>query len=212
MPRHGASTAVPSPGGGAVAPLVAPGGDSHNGVMGHAGPARKRLFLALMPDASVLSALRDHVGSWHWPAGSRLTPAAQLHITLHFLGQVDAARQAVLQAALAQTRRFAPITLVLDTPQCWSRGLAVLLPAEHAALHALHERLAGTLKAVGFASERGPWSPHVTLARRAGGAAPPVARTAIEWRVVSFALVWSRPSQAPRYQVLQQYPGDPDPP
>jgi 2'-5' RNA ligase len=165
-----------------------------------------------MPDASVLSALVTHVEGWQWPAGCRLTPAAQLHITLHFLGQVDATRQAALQAGLAETLPFAPLTMVLDTPQSWPRGLAVLLPTEHAGLHALQERLAATLQAAGFATERSPWSPHVTLARRAAGATPPQAPTSLAWKVDSFALVWSRPSQAPRYQVLQHYPVDPDPP
>jgi 2'-5' RNA ligase len=161
----------------------------------------RRLFIGLMPDAAVRSALVAHRRAWYWPAGSRLVAAQRLHLTLHFLGDVDAPRQAALQAALA-LQTVEPLQLWLRTPQCWSGGVAVLRADAHQGLSALHARLGALLQGLGFATERRPFAPHVTLARDAPEAGPPDAAPAIAWTVTQLALVWSRRLPAPRYEVL----------
>jgi len=166
------------------------------------GPTR-RLFIGLMPDAEVRDALTAHQQHWYWGAGAP-TRADRLHLTLHFLGEIDATREWALRNVLAG-EDVAPFDLVLRTPECWSGGVAVLRPDDHPALNDLHARLAGRLLQAGIASHRADFTPHVTLARGATNAAPPEATAPVHWTVSDFALVWSRPGPPARYEVLDRY-------
>jgi len=163
----------------------------------------RRLFIGLMPDAVVQAALVAHRAGWYWPPGSRLVAPQRLHLTLHFLGDVDAPRQALLQAALA-AERMPPLALLMRTPLCWSGGVAVLRADAHAGLSAWQAHLAALLQAQGFVAERRPFTPHVTLARDAFDAGPPDAAPAIAWTATRCALVWSQLRPAPHYDVLAQ--------
>jgi RNA 2',3'-cyclic 3'-phosphodiesterase len=163
----------------------------------------QRLFIGLFPPAAVLDAIAEHCSAWRWPPGSRPTPRPRLHLTLHFLGNVDAARQAALQAGLGDVPMLA-MDLVLGTPQCWRGGVAVLRPDDDAGLRELRERLAPALQRAGLAPARGPWMPHLTLARHADQARPPEVLPSIAWRLDEFVLVWSRLAPSMRYEVLQR--------
>ena len=80
----------------------------------------RRLFLALWPDPTVradLARLARRLTPHH-------VPAANLHLTLVFLGQTAPAREAAYRAALAGLRA-APFTLELDRLGCF-RGPRVL--------------------------------------------------------------------------------------
>lgn len=165
--------------------------------------ATRRLFIGLMPDARVRDALVDHQQRWHW-SGGRPTPADRLHLTLHFLGEVDPTHEGALRAALVG-EAVAPFDLVLRTPECWAGGITVLRPDDHRALHALHARLAGRLLLAGIASPRADFKPHVTLARHAPKAAPPETAPPVVWPVTDFALVCSRKEIPTRYEVLERY-------
>jgi len=163
----------------------------------------RRLFIGLMPDAEVRDALTKHQRRWHWGHGLR-TRADRLHLTVHFLGAIDATREWALRSALA-SEDVAPFDLVLRTPECWSGGVAVLRPDDHPALNDLHARLAGRLLQAGIASHRDDFKPHVTLARGATNAAPPEGAPPVLWTIRDFALVWSRPGPPARYEVLDRY-------
>ncbi|MES1162213.1 MAG: 2'-5' RNA ligase family protein, partial [Rhizobacter sp.] len=99
------------------------------------GPTR-RLFIGLLPEAAVRDALVAHQRRWYWGDGLPTRPE-RLHLTLHFLGEVDARREQALRDALAG-EDVAPFELVLRTPDGWSGGVAVLRPDTHAALLDLH--------------------------------------------------------------------------
>ena len=66
----------------------------------------------------------------------------------------------------------------------------------------LHGRLTQALVALGLTPETRAYRPHVTMARRAGGAALPPAGPVIEWDVKGYALVESRNGT---YTVLRDY-------
>jgi 2'-5' RNA ligase len=166
-------------------------------------PAR-RLFIGLLPDDAVRDAIAEQQQHWGWGAGGLPTQPARLHLTLHFLGQIDAAREQALRAALVG-EVLVPFELVLRTPERWSGGIAVLRPDEQAALHDLHARLATRLLQAGIAPMRGDFAPHVTMARNARNAKAPAGATPIAWAVRDFALVWSRPGPPARYEVLERY-------
>jgi RNA 2',3'-cyclic 3'-phosphodiesterase len=151
-----------------------------------------RLFYALWPDRQAREALAAHGARLARGAGGRAVPAANLHLTLVFLGEVEPARVASLHRAAGEVESPG-FELALDevgsfrgSGVAWA-GCRVAPPA----LLALQAALAERLRLQGFTPEARPFAPHLTLVRRI---AAPVAREAIapvSWRVKGFALVES---------------------
>ena len=84
-------------------------------------PRPERLFLALWPDPPVRRAL-DELARTRLPPGlGRPVPAANLHLTLLFLGAVEAAARSSLEAACASIA-MRPVSLELDHLGCWPRA------------------------------------------------------------------------------------------
>jgi 2'-5' RNA ligase len=129
-----------------------------------------RLFFGFDLDAGSKSAIAD----WrdrHALAGGRPVPAANFHITLAFLGELDERRLERLcdrvdaaQAEMAER----PLSLSLDRVGYWpSPGIYWLgTSADCAAMTALAARLASVGQALGSRRERRAFEPHVTLYRR----------------------------------------------
>jgi RNA 2',3'-cyclic 3'-phosphodiesterase len=142
----------------------------------------RRLFFGIWPDA----ASRQRLAAWQrsviWPARARCTAEQDLHLTLHFMGDVPDEALAELSA---RDRLPAPPRLAFDLDQAvvWHRGLVVLQPrVVPAALLGLHEALQAVLLKLGIAVEARPYVPHVTMARNAGGSWPSsVAIDPIRW-------------------------------
>lgn len=156
--------------------------------------ATLRLFLALWPEAPVRESLQAHADQWSWPAPARRTRPERLHVTLHFLGDVAAGLLPAMHDALQVG--WEGCELVLDTPQVWPGGIAVLeagaVPGELADLHAaLGERL----RTLGIAPEARRYRPHVTLARKAWAARAPADFAPVRWRA------------GPRFRLVQSLPG-----
>ncbi|MES2153412.1 MAG: 2'-5' RNA ligase family protein [Pseudomonadota bacterium] len=57
---------------------------------------RARLFLALWPGAAVRAQLGERRDDWRWPRAASPVADGRLHLTLHFLGEVERARVAPL--------------------------------------------------------------------------------------------------------------------
>lgn len=168
-----------------------------------------RLFFALWPDAATQQAWSQAVAPWLAPLGGRRVPAANLHLTLAFLGEVRGDRMNELLRLGDDLDREA-FLLRLDRIDYWKKpGLACLRPAETPpALARLAGQLQTGLGLAGFAVERRPFKPHVTLARDVpiGTASLPV-WPVLEWRAPAVALVRSRlaPDGA-TYAVLKEWP------
>ena len=101
-------------------------------------------------------------------SGGRWVPAANWHLTLHFLGEVPGARLSELKAALT-TVKASPGMLALQGLGCFpKRDAARVLWAGVAADPALsecHAQLARALVRLDFSLPERPFSPHITLAR-----------------------------------------------
>jgi 2'-5' RNA ligase len=162
-----------------------------------------RLFLGLWPPPAVHAALVAQADAWSWPASARRTRPEQLHITLHFLGQVDAALLPLLQRKLAVA--WEGCELVLDRAEVWPGGIAVLeAGAVPPALMRLHTQLARRLVSLGLPVETRRYRPHATLARKAGGARPPAGLAPLRWPAgPGYALVQSLPGGG--YETLQPF-------
>lgn len=171
--------------------------------MPDSGSRQSRLFLALWPDEDTRDAIAAWQSVWQWPPGAKLVGREQLHLTLHFLGNVPVARIAELGRGLRVP--VEPMELAFGAGQVWPGGIAVLRPAETPApLRALHERLAQALQRLGLAVEDRAFRAHVTLARKAAGAAPPP-EASLRWTAdTGYVLVQSL-ANGGRYEVLERF-------
>lgn len=191
-PAAGAHRAQPAP----PHAAAGPGGAPHPAP--DADPAR--LFIALWPSTAEQAALARWIRGGHWPAGAALVRPERLHLTLHFLGPVARARLPQLLHGLT-THAAAPVpAVVFGAPALWPRGLAVLTVAASPALAGLQARLGHWLQALGLPTERRPFRPHVTLARRASGAHCPDGPAPPTWQPRGPVLVETRPDGG--YRVL----------
>lgn len=163
-----------------------------------------RLFLALWPGASVRSALLDHQRQWSWPRRSSPVKADRLHLTLHFIGAVERARIAEIAAGLQVPSE--PFELSLTRAEIWSRGIAVLGSSEvPAGLRQLHASLGEALRALQLPVEARQLRPHVTLARHAAAAIPPIEAPLLPWPIDSYVLVESTLAADGSYHLLRRY-------
>ncbi|APV49278.1 2'-5' RNA ligase [Betaproteobacteria bacterium GR16-43] len=151
-----------------------------------------RHFFALWPPegaAESLEALgRDLAGEF----GGRPTARHKIHVTLAFLGEIEA--DAVTRACeLAAGIRMTALDLVLDQAG-WFRGPRVgwagcsAVPAE---LANLARSLAGALGGAGIAVDDRPYVPHATLVRKVARPIDVRMVPPIGWRAQSFVLVAS---------------------
>jgi 2'-5' RNA ligase len=165
-----------------------------------------RLFLALWPDDDVRARLAAAQRSWRWPPRAAVVAPERLHLTLHFLGEVDEPAAESLVARLPPWP--GPFTLRLDHAALWQHGIAVLGADEvPPGLAELHAALAGTLLDLGLRVESRRLRPHVTLARHAQGAKLPAAAVRIDWPVRGYELVRSVAGPPLHYEIIARVTG-----
>lgn len=163
-----------------------------------------RLFLALWPDDSSRQALLAWRDAWEWPAGASPIRPERLHMTLHFIGPVPAARLGEVVSQLE--RPSESFTLDFGRAELWPHGIAVVCPLViPSALRRLHGELGEALRRLDLPLEERALRPHVTLARRAHGALVPSAGPAVRWDLKEgYALVQSMP-RGEGYRVLHRF-------
>ena len=165
---------------------------------------QQRLFLALWPNLVVQSDIATHARQWTWPLGYVPYQPQDWHVTLHFIGPVEATQVPDITASAALP--FQPFELVLDQPTLWPHGLAVVcLSQVPKQLWSLFDRLGQALRELGLPVETRPYRPHLTLARRADRAIAPMTSTPVVWRVQGYALVVSTGDRATRYKIIRAY-------
>lgn len=166
-----------------------------------------RLFFALWPDADTRAAL-DRTGKWlhqHWE-GRRTRPET-LHLTLVFLGAVDASRLDELRELAAQVRaeKFA---LKFDQAGCWRHNRVGWLGAGETppALATLVADLESRLQSSLFRFDKRGFVPHITLLRKARCADAPTCGQ-VDWPVDRFVLVESQSTESGvQYQIVGEWP------
>ncbi len=173
---------------------------------------RERLFLALWPEPAVRSALAG-LARERLPQVGRAVSAANLHLTLVFLGTVETSARERLERACAEIA-FAPFALTLSRLGCWARAGVAWSAPEHVpdALSDLVDRLRSAAAGAGIAVEARPFRAHVTLARRVAASAARAAALRTEhppvhWEAREFVLARSRTdARGARYEVLRAWP------
>ncbi len=165
-----------------------------------------RLFFALWPDDQTRLELVRLCRSIE-TKGFRPVQPQKVHVTLVFLGNVDAASELLVNNSVADVTAK-PFVLTFDQLSYWRRPRVLCLtcsqtPDEAKALvAALNTKVAGC----GLQADTRPYKPHITLARHARYL-PDISFKPIIYRADSFCLVesCSEPGGA-NYRVKQRWP------
>lgn len=167
--------------------------------------AGRRLFYALWPDQAV----RDALQKWQslvLPPGARPHHLDDLHLTLHFLGQVSEERLPRL-VEIGEALSTPGFDLVLDRLEVFARPRVLWAgpqswPRE---LDRLHEYLSRELASGGFRVESRSFRPHLTLARKVDHRPNVGKLDTVSWQVRRWALVESCSGARPMYRQLAQW-------
>lgn len=166
----------------------------------------ERLFVALWPDDGVRAALLAAAGGL--ALGGRAVAPSNLHATLVFLGNADAARRACIERAIDGVQAMS-FQCALTHAEWQRRSRIVWLAADQvpAALGTLVAALQGALEACGHAPERRPYRLHVTLARDVARAPRKQPISPIVWTARDVCLVTSRlGARGSTYDVVRRWP------
>jgi 2'-5' RNA ligase len=159
-----------------------------------------RLFFALWPPAEAAAALHG----WSGALQGKATLAANIHLTLAFLGEADAAKAASAAKRVHGRRHALPIEVARYVKR---NEMVWVAPRETPPdLEALAKALQIELYREEFFLERRPFAAHVTLLRKAREpkVLPPL--PAVRWPVEKFLLVRSRTSaKGPVYEPVERF-------
>ena len=171
-----------------------------------------RLFVAVRPPAQICDRLIAAQGG---VPGARWQDDGQLHLTLRFIGEVDARTGDDILAALA-SGRAAPFDMALHGVGSFARkGRIDTLWAgvtPHEPLAALHKKIDHALVRVGLPPEGRAYRPHITLARGRMGTAntfltTSAALTSPPFTISHFGLYESTlASDGARYTLVERWP------
>ncbi len=135
-------------------------------------------------------------------------PAANIHLTLVFLGDVPTDRIQDLCAS-AETVTARGFELAIDSIKYWRHNRIVWAGPSVCpdALQALVAGLENALRVSGFSFDERPYMPHITLLRNARRAPAAQVVDAVSWRITDFALVQSvRRDNGTAYEPLRHWP------
>lgn len=165
-----------------------------------------RLFFALWPDDAARAALADLARSTAGRYGGRPVPAANLHLTLVFLGEVDPARIGALRSA-AEGLACPGFPFQLDRIGGFRRAGVAWAGCRRPppALLSLQSTIEGRIREAGFSPDDRAFAAHLTLARRVREPVEPEDMQAVEWRANAFALVESARGEG-AYRTLAEWP------
>ena len=136
-----------------------------------------RQFLAIEPDARARSGIDDAIAGARAMAnadGLRWTPSENVHLTLHFLGEVAPERARELADSLDTPFRIEPFLVTLDRfgvfpPSGPPRTVWLGVGQGAASVEHVHQELGRRLTSLGVAIETRRFTPHLTVARAKDG-------------------------------------------
>lgn len=170
----------------------------------------ERLFFALWPDDHVRVLLDKSFSKFNKISDkARVVKAANLHLTLHFLGNVPKDK---VDCFVQQAKKVngVPFKLTLNQLGHFKKPKVVWSGCESVPdeLSELHNSLAEQLKFCEYAAEHRVFTPHMTLARKFLQPLPTDAQmTPIDWIVDRFVLIQSKSSvDGVEYQVRNSFP------
>jgi 2'-5' RNA ligase len=171
-------------------------------------PKDIRLFFALWPGSGLRDRLHAATDTIPLATSAHRVPCANLHLTLHFIGNVYFEDMACMQAQAAQVDAEA-FELVIDRQGYFAKPRVGWLGCQKvpAALDELQEKLGAQLKCCGYQAETRPYHPHVTVARKTTYIDSEASFAALIWQVSEFALIEVQAvSNGVQYRVVETWP------
>jgi 2'-5' RNA ligase len=168
----------------------------------------RRFFFALWPDPPARALIARLAREVALESCGRPTPADLVHLTLAFVGPQPAIRVDSLRR-LAGLIRGQAFLLAFDRVGVFQKAGVAWLGASklQEELALLQSDLADALRSRGFPVDSRPYTPHLTLARRATVVVERTLPESIGWRVSGFTLVASDTSgSVPVYRTVAQWP------
>jgi 2'-5' RNA ligase len=165
-----------------------------------------RLFFALWPDDQTRLELVRLCHSIE-AKGFKPVQPQNIHVTLVFLGLVDASSELLIKHSVAGISAE-PFVLTFDQLSYWSKPKVLCLSYSQSVdeLQMLVAALNREVASCGLQPETRPYKPHITLARHAQYL-PDINVEPIVWRAESFCLVEScSEPEGVCYKVRQQWP------
>jgi 2'-5' RNA ligase len=166
------------------------------------------LFFALWPSDQVRQSIIETFSTVSISDNYRVTQPENLHITLHFVGQVSPEVKDCLHNA-AHSINHKPFLINLDCLGYFNRAKIFWMgsnsvPVE---LTQLHHSLDASLARCGYKSESREYEPHVTLMRKCMAPVNTAKDFIIPWLVDEFVLVESISGpNGVNYKVIEKYP------
>ena len=162
-----------------------------------------RLFFALWPDDDVTQQLSRVACQLNLEGRSRRVNPKNYHVTLAFVGEVEAPGFAVLQQ-IGRSLGVPRFTFACDSLEYWQESRVVVAAAQ-VVPPALHDFWIRLNDAIGLPRER--LRAHVTLARKVAQAPVLQAMSSIVWRATHFCLIRSDTGGVESaYTVLDTWP------
>ena len=165
----------------------------------------KRLFFALWPANETRKQI-DKINQSINSKGLKKVKCDNLHVTLIFLGNVDAESEALIRQSMKNIS-VQPFALYFDQLALWRKPRILCLATQQydQQLLTLVDAIKKELEQCSLIMEDRIYKPHITLARKARRLID-INVQPIEWQVQSFCLVESLSTpRGVHYQVLQRW-------
>ena len=167
-----------------------------------------RAFFALLPDAELSRSL-DAWALRNYPTTGRRVSMQNLHMTVCFLGDIDAAQQTFFDEALRSVV-IEPITFHLNDFGYFSKSQVLWLGSKTtpAAFKSLADRCQRIANRAGIRVDKRPQIPHITLARRVLPSVPsPLEPAEFMFKTNTLHLQESRLTpDGPQYRTVLSWP------
>jgi len=168
----------------------------------------RRLFFALWPTDQVRQSIVEIFSQLPRQIKGRVIRPQNLHVTLHFVGQVTESTKDCMHAA-AQSVSAEGVQLNLDCFGYFPKAKILWMGSQDipAQLDHLHKKLGDVIADCGFKCDLRPFSPHATLMRKCSKPDTAQSDFSLPWRVEEFVLVESITyKEGVNYQVIEKYP------
>lgn len=167
-----------------------------------------RIFFALWPDDALRESLHRAGKTIPVERPARRVPRYNLHLTLHFVGNVYFDQLACLreQAGLVKAKGF---ELNIDCQGVFKKARVAWLGCREtpAALLELHQQLGQRLQLCDYRPEARGYNPHVTMARKIVHIPERKSFEPITWKADQFCLIEVQQiDNGVQYRVIETYP------
>ncbi|MDP5130198.1 MAG: RNA 2',3'-cyclic phosphodiesterase [Paraglaciecola sp.] len=168
-----------------------------------------RAFLGLEPDVSTKLAI-DNWRTTSLPPYPTAVPAANFHVTLAFLGNINLEQQDKLQQQIAVMEDISEFSVNLDIAGYWAKPKAFWIGcSNHASAHLqLVKKLTTAAHSADIATQKNAYQAHVTLIRKCTENPPaPLVTPNFTWRSQAFHLYESlSTAKGVVYAIRQSWP------